>query len=282
MSAEKQDYIGRVYESLNYGKFKVVQELIPVGYGKYNRLFEIEFLDTGYRSTATQSSLYFPKPDIKDRFLSSIYNIGTIGQEDIFSYERNRIIYKVWECMISRCYNKKDKVYKHYGALGVKVSDSWLTYANFENDVKQKPFYIRKMQEPHMFHLDKDYLQQGIPTNQKIYSNETCLWVSMYENALLKGFDNSFIKYYGVVYDSGYYYTIVFTKYYGRFSSPEDAALFFNYIYPVLANPKYITLGLHNNVPIVSFNELMSRNLLINKTNLNPVLETIKSNNLYQ
>ena len=40
------DYVGNIYESQNCGKFRVVRELIPIGYDKKSRLFEIEFLDT--------------------------------------------------------------------------------------------------------------------------------------------------------------------------------------------------------------------------------------------
>lgn len=34
-------------------------------------------------------------------------------------------LYGVWKHMIKRCYNKNDKDYKWYGALGVKVCDDW-------------------------------------------------------------------------------------------------------------------------------------------------------------
>lgn len=39
-------------------------------------------------------------------------------------YSRTRL-YIVWKQMKKRCNNPKDKVYKHYGALGVKVCDEW-------------------------------------------------------------------------------------------------------------------------------------------------------------
>lgn len=274
------EYIGNIYESQSCGKFRVVRELIPIGYSHKSRLFEIEFLDTGYRTIVTRFSLYNGK--IKDRSLITVYNTGYIGQENIFSVDNlEKSIYKVWEGIISRCYNKNDHNYAKYGAIGVKVSDRWLAFRNFEHDVQLKPNYERKLLEPTMFHLDKDFLQKHIPVNQRVYSNETCIWISMYENALIKGLDNGRIKYYGVLLDSGYYYTKIYHKLYGRFESPEDAAMLFNYIYPLVGYRDYMTINIYNEVPIVSFNELMSRNLIINRKDLNPVLEYIKANNLY-
>lgn len=275
------DYVGNIYESQSCGKFRVVRELIPIGYHEKSRLFEIEFLDTGYHTIVTRGSIYNGK--IKDRLIPTINNVAYIGQEDLFSLDyTEKCIYKVWEGIIARCYNKNDHNYQKYGAIGVKVSDRWLSYRNFENDVKIKPNYERKLLEPTMFHLDKDFLQRHIPINQRVYSNETCIWVSMYENALMKGLDNGRIKYFGVLLDSGYYYTKIYHKLYGRFESPNDAAMLFNYIYPLVGYKEYMTMNIYNEVPMVSFNELMSRNLIINRKDLNPVLEYFSTNNLYQ
>lgn len=274
------EYVGNIYESQNCGKFRVIRELIPIGYYRKSRLFEIEFLNSGYRTVVTRHSLYDGK--VKDRSLITVYNTGYIGQEDIFSIAPlEKTIYKVWEGIISRCYNPKDLHYHNYGGIGVRVSDRWLAFRNFEHDVQLKANYNRKILEPYMFHLDKDFLQRHLPVNQRIYSNETCLWVSMYENALIKGLDNGKIKYYGVLLDSGYYYTKIYHKLYGRFESPEDAAMLFNYIYPLVGYRDYMTINIYNEIPMISFKELMSRNLIINRKDLNPVLEYIKANKLY-
>lgn len=269
------EYIGNIYESQSCGKFKVIRELIPIGYNKKSRLFEIEFLDTGYHTIVTRRSLYDGK--VKDRLLPSVYGVGCIGQEDIFlPYNTERVIYKVWEGMISRCYNPKDFHYSNYGAIGVKVSDRWLSYRNFQNDVMNKPNYERKLLEPHMFHLDKDFLQSNIPVHQRVYSNENCIWISMYENALIKGLDNGRIKYFGVLLDSGYYYTKIYHNLYGRFNTPEEAAMMFNYIYPLVGYKEYMTINIHNNVPVIPFDELMSRNLLVNRKDLNLAISNLQ------
>lgn len=47
-------------------------------------------------------------------------------------------IYHVWQSMISRCYNEKDSAYKNYGARGIFVSNSWMDFLCFWNDVKDE------------------------------------------------------------------------------------------------------------------------------------------------
>lgn len=47
--------------------------------------------------------------------------------------------YRSWNKMIQRCYNKKNRMYKFYGAKGVKVCDEWHEFKNFINDMGEKP-----------------------------------------------------------------------------------------------------------------------------------------------
>jgi len=46
---------------------------------------------------------------------------------------------KVWEGMLRRCQNKKDKNYMLYGGRGIKVCDRWLDPKNFAEDMGEKP-----------------------------------------------------------------------------------------------------------------------------------------------
>lgn len=43
--------------------------------------------------------------------------------------------YNTWRAMLRRCNNPKDKDYKSYGALGVKVCPEWHEYLQFERDM---------------------------------------------------------------------------------------------------------------------------------------------------
>ena len=61
-----------------------------------------------------------------------------------FKYESKNIkhgkansrIYKIWQGMINRCYNKNSKAYKYYGEIGIKVCDRWHNFNNFYKDTK--------------------------------------------------------------------------------------------------------------------------------------------------
>lgn len=39
---------------------------------------------------------------------------------------KNKRVYRIWQGMKSRCYNRNDGKYKYYGAKGVSVCDEWL------------------------------------------------------------------------------------------------------------------------------------------------------------
>lgn len=43
--------------------------------------------------------------------------------------------YNTWRAMMRRCYNPKDKDYKRYGAVGVRVDPEWHHYENFVADM---------------------------------------------------------------------------------------------------------------------------------------------------
>ena len=55
-----------------------------------------------------------------------------------------------------------------------------------------------------------------------------CLCIGYIIKKWIKDVDNKYIKYFGVRYNSGYYYTKIYCKYYGRFRTPEEAACMFS------------------------------------------------------
>ena len=50
-------------------------------------------------------------------------------------------IYKTWEDMIKRCYNKSSNNYYRYGGRGITVFDEWLEFENFYKYVSKLPHY---------------------------------------------------------------------------------------------------------------------------------------------
>lgn len=48
--------------------------------------------------------------------------------------------YRSWYAMLQRCNNTKEMSYKHYGARGISVCDSWmLSYQDFLQDMGERP-----------------------------------------------------------------------------------------------------------------------------------------------
>ena len=86
-------------------------------------------------------------------------------------------LYAIWNAMIHRCYRPTDAAYKSYGGKGIHVSERWLCYENFSEDVIHLPGFDRDGILSGFLELDKDYLQQDIQIDKKVYSKETCCFI---------------------------------------------------------------------------------------------------------
>lgn len=118
---------------------------------------------------------------------NKIYGVGLNDYKGCVNVGKKIIkSYNVWRSMISRCYNEKDYRYKWYGLKGVKVCDEWLYFSNFKKWFDEN--YIEG------YCLDKDVKQKDIPN--KIYSPETCLFISIKENVRERNYrcDYTFLK----------------------------------------------------------------------------------------
>lgn len=92
--------------------------------------------------------------------------------------------YSVWKNMLYRCYSKKDVAYDKYGGAGVKVSDEWHCFDTFRKDIENLPGFNEELFYKNKLQLDKD----GLSGLNKIYSKETCQWLSREENLSLAEF----------------------------------------------------------------------------------------------
>jgi hypothetical protein len=71
-------------------------------------------------------------------------------------------IYKKYYSIKNRCYNKNDKSYKYYGALGIKMSDDWYNDIYiFIKDIGERPSKFH--------HIYRKDLTKG-------YFKENCFW----------------------------------------------------------------------------------------------------------
>lgn len=79
-----------------------------------------------------------------------------------------------WKGMITRCYDESRSDYQRYGAKGVTVCEEWLDFNNYCG------WYIQNKITG--WDLEKDILQIGIPSSEKVYSPITCCFVPRYLN----------------------------------------------------------------------------------------------------
>lgn len=75
----------------------------------------------------------------------------------------NHKLYSVWNSMMQRCNNPKDKFYKDYGGRGIKVCSEWLDVNAFISDMESS--YRKGLK------IDRIY-------NDKNYSKNNCRWVT--------------------------------------------------------------------------------------------------------
>lgn len=139
--------------------------------------YKIRFLQTGYETTASSGHIRGnenKRP--QDRLFPSVHGVGILG----YAYAKDDPkMFDVWRAMIARCYNPKNPRYKTYGAEGVKVCNRWKRFDYFLEDVKNLPGYNHDKILSGELTLDKD----TICRSKKIYSPETCCFVSKAENS---------------------------------------------------------------------------------------------------
>lgn len=163
--------IGEIFTSIRVYDFKIIKAY------KGNSYRQIEFLETGYRKIVESKCMN--TLCIVDPYEPSVCNVGIIGElYNQPQYSKNTL-YTRWVGMIRRCYDEDCKSFKDYGAKGCIVSDDWLYYPKYINDIKKKDHYFDLITDTENWHIDKDILSSS---NNKIYSNETTCIITKSNN----------------------------------------------------------------------------------------------------
>lgn len=157
--------LNKIYKSNNYGNFKI---------HKYIKSYHviIEFIDTGFRCKVESSDIR--KGNVRDYLRPHVFGFGFYG---VGKYKSNinkqtTKAYQDWYNMLMRCYCPKELKRKS-SYKNTTVCDSWHNFQNF----------AKWHEENYKFglHLDKDIKQVGVIN--KVYSPETCIFVTQSENA---------------------------------------------------------------------------------------------------
>ncbi|AMR57297.1 hypothetical protein vB_PsyM_KIL3b_0050 [Pseudomonas phage vB_PsyM_KIL3b] len=135
----------------------------------------IQFTNTGWVRKANIDNIKAGK--VKDLFEPSVYGVGYYGEFEKNSYWKQAK--QLWQNMHKRCYCEKD-LKGYFGEAF--VSRDWHCFSNFLSDIsKLKNFDLwlkGQNGESLKYNLDKDLLIAGC----KVYSKETCQFVSESEN----------------------------------------------------------------------------------------------------
>lgn len=93
-----------------------------------------------------------------------------------------RKLRRLWHGMISRCYNVKHHSYKNYGGNRVTVCEEWKTLSGFLDSIDSVQGWNETLYIEGKLALDKD----SLITNNKVYSPETCCFITLEENNKIK------------------------------------------------------------------------------------------------
>ena len=145
-----------------------------------------------------------------------IYGVGT-NDADYNVWTPPCPYYKRWEGILKRCYSDKYKA-EHQNYDDCFVSEDWLMFSNFKRWMENQDWFGNE--------IDKDLLVTG----NKVYSKDTCLFVSKRVNNFIARSTQKLGKLpVGVALDRGnsaYTATIGFsgeTKFLGMFKTTEQA-----------------------------------------------------------
>lgn len=163
----KDMMVGTVHSTRSFG------DVVVTKYETTSSI-HVKFLDTGYESVATSGQIR--KGSVKDKFKPSVYGVGIIGDGPYLIRVDGKLTdaYVTWRGMLGRAYC--DRLHeKHPTYKDCEVCEEWQYYQTFaawyeENYPKDGENYA----------LDKDIKVEG----NKLYSPDTCLFVTSAENAI--------------------------------------------------------------------------------------------------
>jgi hypothetical protein len=248
-----------VYQSNNFGPFIIIGE--EGQDSNHHRKVRIKFINTGYETIVLLSNIR--KGNVKDDSIKPLRDVSDFSKSDKDKFIINKLR-TIWHSMFKRCEDENHKEFNAYGGIGVSIDPSWRDFNTFLNDCKYLPQYDKFYNDPYNYQLDKDYLQLEIPKCKRIYSKDTCVFISNRDNTNLRVLEYArsnelTSKYFGVTkINERYLMGITFNgnKISIYFDDEIAAANAYNYWFEKLH--LYDIIRLYNDVPYMDIDEWTS------------------------
>lgn len=167
---KNKSQVGNIFKTKD-GNYVVLEEYLE---GNYRKCL-IEFLETKSKRIIFKSNI---GRTVTDFYKNKICGVGHLGKEIITKDVFYKKTYKRWYSMLERCYKKTSHMYSSYGGKGVKVSDSWLCFSNYFEEIKKIKGFDLELYINGKIQLDKDIKKE----NNKMYSFENCIFVETKTN----------------------------------------------------------------------------------------------------
>ena len=126
----------------------------------------VQFTETGYETVVGEMDI--KNENVIDPYFKSYFGVACDGPFVASGYCHT--LKNIWLDIISKCYNKNDNLYSCYGEIGVYVSNDWLIYSNFHDDVLNK--YNKELTR-----IIHDHVYD-IESGDKCFSIDNCNWIS--------------------------------------------------------------------------------------------------------
>lgn len=167
-SPPKNRNVGDIVESNNYGTMQVIE--------LSGKKCKVVFIETGTVVEAYTDNVYSGK--VRDAYARVCYGVGYAGEfERVFYWKPAK---QLWRNMLKRCYSENDP--KGYYGRGYTVSERWLCFANFLEDLPTlrnfDKWLLGHKEGYTKYNLDKDLILEG----NKVYCKELCQFITEYEN----------------------------------------------------------------------------------------------------
>lgn len=176
----------KIYQSYYYGPYQIImyKGRASTPGDSPRKIVRIKFLNTGYEYDVRLRQALIGL--VKDYSINYDDRTFTEVKDKL---ERDKIIINIlqyrWHAMMSRCYDINCQSYEHYGAKGVTVCEEWHDLKRFLVTIQEVPNFSKFYKEPQKYFLDKDYLQSNVPIGERVYSPQTCMFLTMYDNSVL-------------------------------------------------------------------------------------------------